>query len=159
MQNCGTTSGFSIMKTLFLIQEVLVQSLSQKWNTHPTHKISLPAALICSQNVKASCKEQILMAWSTHKDIWQSTYTEFLTRASKNVWKHEEKNGGKYWRQWKLLWRGQSFEFCNFVITEVLLTYPHFFFTWPHIHTHTHTYIYIYIYIYILRKILQQFTT
>ena len=42
------------MKTHFLIQEVLVQSLSQQWNTHPIHKISLPVALICSKNVKIS---------------------------------------------------------------------------------------------------------
>jgi len=76
------------MKTLFLIQEVLVQSLSQQWNTHPIHKISLPAALICSQNVKVSWKEQILMAWSMHRGIWQSTYTEFQKRTSKNVCKH-----------------------------------------------------------------------
>jgi len=31
------------------------------------------------------------MAWSTHKGIWQSKYTEFLKRTSKNVWKHEKK--------------------------------------------------------------------
>jgi hypothetical protein len=31
------------------------------------------------------------MAWSTHRGIWQSTYTEFLKRTSKNVWKHERK--------------------------------------------------------------------
>jgi len=86
------------MKTLFLIQEVLVPSLSQQWNTHPIHKFSLPAALIRSQNVTVSWKEQILMAWCTHRGIWRSTYTEFLKRTSKNVWKHERKNGGKYWR-------------------------------------------------------------
>jgi len=35
------------------------------------------------------------MVWSMHRGIWQRTYTEFLKRTSKNVWKHERKK----WRK------------------------------------------------------------
>ena len=79
---------------------------------------------------------------------WYGACTEAYGREhTQNSWRGlpkmfgsmREKNGGKYWRQCKLFWRGQSFEFCNFSITEVLLTYSHFFF-------YLNSYIYIYIY-------------
>ena len=138
--SCGPTSGLYIMTTL-LIQEVLVQSLSQQRNSHPIHKTSLLAALICSQKVKSFMKRT------------NSDGTEHTTQRHMAEHKHSipEENFQKCPEVWKkkmeetlqtmeTTLKRPKFQFCDFLITEVLLSYPHFFFV-PDL-------------IYILRKIL-----